>query len=100
MTVVSEMTVRLKTGQGDAALQAFAQRGVLDECQQAIAGFVQGVLLRAQDDPDEIRVLVRWSRQQDYRDWLMHPLRQAQLRDLAHFLAQAPVVRLFDECAI
>lgn len=96
MTVFSQMQIRVRPGQRDEALAAFRARRVFEECAQAIPGFIQAFLLADQTDPDAVTVIAEWQRSDDFTDWTRHPMRDAQERDLARFLAAAPVTRLLD----
>ena len=96
MTVVGQLSIRVKPGTRDAALQAFRARCVFEECAQAIPGFVQAFLLADRTDPDVICVVTEWRGAQDAADWMASPVRAAQGADLGHFLAAEPETRLFD----
>lgn len=96
MSVLGQLSIRVKPGTRDAALQAFRARRVFEECAQAIPGFVQAFLLADRADPDVICVFTEWRAAQDADDWMASPVRAAQSADLGHFLADEPVTRLFD----
>ncbi|MEZ5751701.1 MAG: antibiotic biosynthesis monooxygenase family protein [Paracoccaceae bacterium] len=96
MSVLGQLSIRVKPGTRDTALQAFRARRVFEECAEAIPGFVQAFLLADRQDPDVICVFTEWRSAQDAADWRQSPVRAAQSKDLAHFLQDEPVTRLFD----
>lgn len=96
MRVQSLLSFRVHPGQRDAAAQAFVRRRVLEECAEAIPGFLGGELLLSRDDPELICVSASWDCEASYQRWLESPVRAAQEPDLATFLAQAPSSALFD----
>lgn len=96
MSVVGQLSIRVKPGTREAALQAFRARRVFEECAQAIPGFVQAFLLADRTDPDVICVVTEWRAAQDAADWMASPMRAAQGAYLGHFLAAEPETRLFD----
>lgn len=99
MTVFSQMDIRVQPGQRGTALKAFKERGVFEECARAIPGFIEAFLLSDTTDPDAICVIAEWHHASDFIDWTKHPARDAQERDLAHFLAAPPITRLLDRHA-
>lgn len=99
MTVMSQMEIRILSGQRDEALAAFRDRGVFEECADAIPGFVQAFLLADPTDPEAVSVIAEWRTKQDFLDWTTHPAREAQERDLARFLAAPPRTRLLNRHA-
>lgn len=96
MTVRSLLHLRVHPGQREAAAQAYAGRRVLEECAEAIAGFLGGELVLSHDDPDVMCVIALWDCAASYRQWLASPVRAAQRPDLAPFLAQMPTSAMFD----
>jgi heme-degrading monooxygenase HmoA len=97
MSVMSQLSIRVKSGTRDAALRAFRARRVFEECAQDIPGFVQAFLLADREDPDLICVITEWRSAQDAAAWMQSPVRAAQGQDLGHFLSAEPVTRLFDQ---
>ena len=96
MSILGQLSIRVKPGTREAALRAFKARNVFEECARVIPGFVQAFLLSDREDPDVICVFTEWQSPQDAADWMDSPVRAAQAADLGHFLAEAPVTRLFD----
>lgn len=96
MKVRSLLSLRVHPGQREAAAQAYAHRRVLEECAEAIPGFLGGELMLSQDDPDLLCVSALWDGEASYQQWLASPVRAAQGPDLAIFLAQAPSSALFE----
>ncbi|GAA5235633.1 antibiotic biosynthesis monooxygenase family protein [Verticiella sediminum] len=90
------LSLRVHPGQREAAAQAFARRRVLEECAEAIPGFLGGELMLSQDDPDLMYVSALWDGEASYRQWLASPVRAAQGPHLAIFLAQAPSSTLLE----
>lgn len=77
MTVISQMSIIVKPGKREAAIKAFAERRVLDECAKAIPGYISAQLLVPQDTPDAICVMAEWQRVSDFEAWAAHPVRDA-----------------------
>lgn len=94
MNVISKMDIRIRPGQGDVAVKRFNELQVFQECARAIPGFVQGRLMSGQKEPDHISVVAEWTDEQSYFAWTRHAVRQSQERDLAPFLAEAPITLL------
>lgn len=92
----SLLTLRSHPGQRDQTARMFAQRRVLEECAQAIPGFLSGALMLSPEDPDLMCVTALWDGVASYQQWLDSPVRTAQGPDLAPFFAQAPVAALFE----
>lgn len=97
MTAVSQMTMKLRPGQRDAAIAAFKARRVLEECAEAVPGFEHGELLMAEDCPDTVCVTAHWADAAAFQAWAAHPVRARQEADLIGFLAEAPVTRVFTQ---
>lgn len=95
MSVRSLLTLRIQPGQRDSATQAYIRRRVLEECAQAIPGFLGGELLLKPDDPEHIWVSALWEDEASYLQWLKSPVRAAQGVDLGASIAQAPSSALF-----
>lgn len=95
MKVRSLLSLRVHSGQREAAARSFARRRVLEECAEAIPGFLGGELMLSQDDPDLMCVSALWDCEASFQQWLASPVRAAQGPDLAIFLAQVPSSTLF-----
>jgi heme-degrading monooxygenase HmoA len=91
----SVLVVRVHSGQGPEAMQAFRDRGVLRECAEAIPGYIDGQLRASVDDPDRICVLAAWRDAESYRAWGTHPARAAQLADIGHLVADVELAEVF-----
>ena len=96
MHLFSYMDIHTQPGQREAAIRAFAERGVFEECAKSIPGFVQAHLLSDPQLPERMVVVAEWTDAQSFSDWIAHPARALQELDLAHFLAAAPVTTLMD----
>ena len=96
MSVRSLLSLRVHPGQREAAALAFARGRVLEECAEAIPGFLGGELMLSHDDPGLMCVSALWDGEASYRQWLASPVRAAQGPHLAAFLAQAPSSALFE----
>ena len=96
MSVRSLLSFRVHPGQREAAARAYVCRRVLEECAEAIPGFLGGELMLSQDDPDLMCVIALWDCEASYQQWLASPVRAAQGPDLADFLAQDPSSALFE----
>ena len=96
MHVYSQMDIRTLPGQREAAVRAFAERGVFEECARSIPGFVQARLMTDPQASDRLWVLAEWTDEASYRDWLAHPVRSAQERDLGRFLAAMPATSFWE----
>lgn len=90
----SQMEVRTQPGLREAALRAFAERRVFEECAQCIPGFVQAHLMSDPQQADRLVVIAEWTDELSFQQWIAHPTRSQQGQDLAHFLAAAPVTTL------
>lgn len=97
MTYISQMSVHIQQGQRDAAIRAFQERRVLEECAEAIPGFLSARILVEDGNNDTIMIEAEWRDAQSFQDWTRHPFRDAQERDLRQFLAAAPNTRLFHQ---
>ena len=91
----SLLTFRTHPGMREQAVRTVVRRRVLEECAEAIPGFLGGELALSPEDPDVICVTALWACEASYLQWLASPVRAAQGPDLAPFLAQAPVAALF-----
>ncbi|WP_438991362.1 antibiotic biosynthesis monooxygenase family protein [Lentibacter sp.] len=100
MPVFSQMSIALRPGVRDAAIKAFRERRVLEECAQSIPGFISARLLLPLDAPDAICVMAEWQGVSDFEAWTRHPLRDAQEADLVHFLAAPPVTTVFQRALV
>ena len=90
MTYISTMQITLTPGLRDAAIKAFQQRRVFEECADVIPGFLWARLIEDAEDPDKIAVLSEWSDASAYDAWAAHPVRDSQYHDLAQFIAAPP----------
>lgn len=96
MTVRSLLSFRVHPGQREAAVQVYVSTRVLEECAEAIPGFLSGELVLSHDDPDAMCVVALWDCAASYRQWLASPVRAAQAPDFAPFLVQTPTSAIFD----
>lgn len=90
MTFISNMQITLKPGMRGVAIEAFQQRRVFEECEQAIPGFLWARLIEDAENPDMIAVVSEWSDASAYDAWIAHPVRDSQYSDLAQFIAAPP----------
>ncbi len=95
MTFISHMEITVRSGTRAAAIEAFVNRRVFEECAEAIPGFLGARLLEEQGVPDEIAVVSDWQDRASYAAWLAHPVRARQESDLAHFIAEPPRIKLY-----
>ena len=93
--VRSTLTARSVPGQREQLLAAFLKRRVLQECHEAIPGFVSAEVLLSLTDADELQISVLWRDQTAWQAWQDSELRHRQAQDLAPLLACAPVGQLF-----
>ena len=96
MNVCSLMEIRTRPGQREAAVKAFLDRRVFEECAQAIPGFIEGRLLTSQGDLERMSVMAQWTDTESFTAWTKHPVRESQARDLAHLLAEEPSTMMLD----
>lgn len=96
MTVFSHMSIQLRPGQRQEAMEVFRAHNVFTDCAAAIPGFIQAFLLADHADPDAVSVIAEWQTAQDFQDWTTHPTRDAQEQVLSRFLAAPPTTRLFE----
>ncbi|MBB3178761.1 antibiotic biosynthesis monooxygenase [Variovorax sp. Sphag1AA] len=90
----SLLTFQVRPGMRDEAVRTFVQGRVLEECAQAVAGFLSGELMLSQEDPDLMYVTAQWINEAAYQQWLASPVRAAQGPALAPFLAHEPSAAL------
>jgi len=64
------------------AIGVFIETGVIEQCRQAIPGFVSGFMLKSMQDDAAACVLVEWKDRQAYDDWMSSPLRGTNERRL------------------
>jgi heme-degrading monooxygenase HmoA len=88
------LSVRALPGRRDELVTAFVTRRVIEECREAIPGFIHGELLLSEDDPDAVCVTVEWQDRQDFQAWQASPVRAAQGAELAHLVQALPVSQL------
>ncbi len=93
--VRSTLTAKSLPGQREKLIAAFFRRRVLQECQEAIPGFVSAEVLLSLSDEDELQVSVLWRDQSAWQAWQDSAVRLQQARDLAPWLASAPVGQLY-----
>ena len=93
--VRSTLTAKSMPGQREQLLAAFFQRRVLQECQEAIPGFVSAEVLLSLTDADELQISVLWRDQTAWQAWQDSAVRLQQAQHLAPLLACAPVGQLF-----
>jgi heme-degrading monooxygenase HmoA len=93
--VRSTLTAKSIPGQREELLTAFFNRRVLQECQEAIAGFVSAEVLLSLTDADELHISVLWRDHAAWQAWQDSEVRLRQAQHLAPMLAGAPVGQLF-----
>lgn len=93
--VRSTLTAKSMPGQREQLLAAFFKRRVLQECQEAIPGFVSAEVLLSLTDADELQISVLWRDQTAWQAWQDSEVRRLQAQDLAPLLACAPVGQLY-----
>ena len=93
--VRSTLTAKSMPGQREQLLAAFFKRRVLQECQEAIPGFVSAEVLLSLTDADELQISVLWRDQTAWQAWQDSAVRLLQAQDLAPLLACAPVGQLY-----
>ena len=86
MACRSLLVVQLHPGTRDAAVAAYTERRILEECQEAIPTFLAGRVYLSETDPDRICIEVDWASKQGWHDWMAHPVRAAQAADIAHYV--------------
>lgn len=86
----SLLTFRVRPSMRDEAARTFVQGRVLEECAQAVAGFLGGELILSQEEPDLMHVTALWVNEAAYQLWLASAVRAAQGPALAPFLADEP----------
>ena len=96
MNIRSILTIRVHSGQREAAATAFMQRRVLEECAEAVPGYIHGELLLSVEDPDLLTVVVHWDSKAAVQQWWDCPVRQAQNTDLLSFVAESPISRVYE----
>lgn len=74
----SLLTFRVRSGMRDEAVRTFVQGRVLEECAQAVAGFLGGELMLSREEPDLMHVTALWINEAAYRKWLASPVRAKQ----------------------
>lgn len=82
----SLLVVQLVPGTRDEAVAAYHERRVLEECKDAIAEFIRGRVCLSETDPDRICIEVDWTSSQGWHDWMDHPVRAAQAKDIGRFV--------------
>lgn len=95
MTFRAWLSIRAKPGRRDELAAAFVARRVLEECRDAIPGYLQGELLLSEDDADALCVSVVWADRQSFLDWQVSPVRLALEPALMHLVQSAEPSRLF-----
>lgn len=93
--VRSTLTAKSLAGQRENLLAAFLKRRVLQECQEAIPGFVSAEVLLSLNDPDELTISVLWRDQTAWQAWQDSEVRLQQTQHLAPLLACEPVGQFF-----
>ncbi len=93
--VRSTLTAKSMPGQRKQLMAAFFQRRVLQECQEAIPGFVSAEVLLSLTDADELQVSVLWRDHAAWQAWQDSEVRLQQAQHLAPLLACAPAGHLF-----
>jgi|GEM_PF-3780605 len=88
MSYVSSMTIEVKPHQSKAAIAAFIERRVFNECAASVPGFVRGELMQSIENPEHLHVIAYWHTASDIETWLHHSTRLAQLADLSHFASK------------
>ena len=68
---------------------------MLQECQEAIPGFVSAEVLLSLTDADELQISVLWRDHAAWQAWQDSAVRLQQAQHLAPLLACAPVGQLF-----
>lgn len=96
MSFVSQMAVKIRPGRRAEAIAAFKERRVLEECADAVPGFLKGRLLLSTDCPDAFVVEAEWTNLSDIADWQNHPVRSAQANDLSGWLAGEPETQVYE----
>lgn len=96
MNVRSILTIRVYSGQRQAAATAFMQRRVLEECAEAVPGYIHGELLLSVEDPDLLSVVTHWNSIAAVQQWWDSPVRQAQGTELLNFSAEPPISRVYE----
>ncbi len=91
----STLTAKSIPGQREELLTAFFNRRVLQECQEAIPGFVSAEVLLSLTDVNELHISVLWRDQTAWQNWQDSEVRIKQEQHLAPLLACAPVGQLF-----
>lgn len=100
MTIMSNMQIKLREGTRPQAVEAFIKRGIFDECAATIPGFLWARLLEVEGAPDHLSVISVWTDKAAFDAWVIHPVRDRQEADLAHFLAEAPQTQLYTTKAV
>ncbi len=93
--VRSTLTAKSIPRQREQLLAAFYKRRVLQDCHEAIPGFVNAEVLLSLTDEDELQISVLWRDQNAWQAWQDSGLRLQQAQDLAPLLACAPVGQFF-----
>ena len=93
--VRSTLTAKSMPGQREQLLAAFFKRRVLQECQEAIPGFVSAEVLLSLTDADELQISVLWRDLTAWQDWQNSEVRLQQAQDLAPWLSGVPIGQLF-----
>ena len=86
MAYRSLLIVQLLPGTRDAAVAAYHERRVLEECREAIPEYVAGRVCLSETDPDRICIEVDWSDASGWHAWMAHPVRAAQAADIGRFV--------------
>ncbi len=69
MSIVSQLSIKVRPGQRAEGIAAFKKRRVLEECAGAIPGFLNGRLLLSIEDPDAFVVEAEWASLDAIKDW-------------------------------
>lgn len=88
------VTFRVHPGMRDEAAHAFIQLRVLEDCAQAVEGFLDGEMMLSHEDPDLMYVTALWASESAYQQWLTSPVRAAQGQALTPYLADVPSAAL------
>lgn len=96
MNLRSHLNIRVHPGQRAAAVAAFSDHRIFEECAEEIPGFIRAEILLSQDDPDRMCVVTYWRDAAASDRWRASPVREAQSRDLGKFAAEMPTTELFE----
>ena len=98
MNIRTTLAIRVHSGQREAAVAAFMQRKVLEECAETVPGYLHGEVLLAVEDPELINVVVQWTNLEAVQQWHDSPVREAQNVDLLRFVAEPPIAIAYEVC--